>query len=819
MSELFQLDAPNARTTYATTGKRWITDRQMGVADGATLTFSGTFTQVPIQPGSLIIACGTKVSSNSLTQHNRKKGATVIVLDFISDDGQGNIKGPSVASGTIDYATGDWTLTFTTGQPPLVGDDPTADFVQLLTTPGAGRCLALLAGGVFASKSIPTRILPSEVDVSTGQQVVIKLTVSGWYKASAATTAGIRIRVMFANVEDFLETDPTVTGSIDIIADGPATTAWQQFSQTVNVPTPLNKNSWTRVIAYHNATDTTGATVYYDDFSVKPDDQGITATEWLVNPSFDFPGRITSNPSSIYRDILQGSANKKPVADSRLDLTMLETWWTECEMASRFFNGIFDQPATVFEQIAAVTPLGRASYQLRDGLFSVARDVPQSAIARDFTPRNSWAFKGTMPFIDLPQTLRVRWTNPELNYQPDERLVYDDMPGGGAYDAFSLPVNPLYETLDLSNSVTDIDQAWREGRFHLAQGRLRQPTYELTCDMENLRIQRGDLIRVSHDMLIQGLGWGRVKSVELDGSSNCLGVTLDEPSLMMNYGSAYALRIRKVTDGSASLLENVTNSAAAIAPTLSSATSAAWATARVAIAGYGAPPTVRSSAVGPAGTAMTAAVTMAAGSLAGELLIVQLGFDANPGAITPPDGWNLLVQVSDPGNTTYAALFYKLSNGAEPGTYAFDWANSVAFESGSVCVTGNAGASPIDASASLGFAAMTTAAAPYPAPRDPSLDLILVFATQNAAATLALAGATTLYAPAASGFGCWSHATPFSGGGAFTFATPIPSGDPQPQIGDLAMFGLQGSESGIYLVTKIEPGPDLSAILTFVDYV
>jgi hypothetical protein len=644
----YWLDAPNAHTTSATTGKNWITNQLMGTADGSTTTFSGTFSQLPIQPGSLILSIGTRASVTA--PNNSKKGVSTSILPFIMDDGQGNIIGPPDASGdppgatgTINYglasfsqsgAAGSWTVTFTTA--PAVGDNPTADFVQLVQTAGAGRCLAIKTasasdGAAVACKSIPAQILSSSVDNSAGIPVVTQFKISGWYKASAAIAAGIRIRVLFGNTQDFAV--GAALGSLDIIANGAATTAWQQFSETITVPVESGTTitcPWVRVVAYHNPDGVGGVTVYFDDFSVIPIDNStmaagtIVEVNWLPNPSFDFPGVVTSNPASCYRDVLQGSANKLAMPDSGVDLATLEAWWANCNANGRAFNGVMDKASTVFDSLGVIAALGRASFQVRDGLYSVVQDIAQSTIVQHFTPRNSWGFKGTMAFPNLPQALRVRWTNPALNWQPDEVIVYADNPAGGQYSAASvIPGGMLYETLDLTTSVTSITQAWKEGRYHLAQGQQRPATYELSCDIENLVCQRGDLVRVSHDVMGQGLGWGRVKSVQLDGSGNCLSVTLDETSLAMNYGSAYAMRLRRSLDGS--------------------------------------------------------------------------------------------------------SLLYNLVNPA-------------------------------------------------------------------------------------------TEAAPVSTGAVFYFATPIPAASPQPAAGDLAMFGLQGSESGEYLVTKIEPGKDLSAIITMVDY-
>ena len=157
---------------------------------------------------------------------------------------------------------------------------------------------------------------------------------------------------------------------------------------------------------------------------------------------------------------------------------------------------IVDQQQTVFDSLRAIAAIGRASFGMRDGLYSVIRDLPQAAPIQHFTPRNSWGFKSTRAFPQLPGALKVRFINPAADWQPDEQIVYDD--------GFTPANTALYEALDLTAGVTDPDQAWRDGRYDLAQARLRPETYELSVDVENLVCQRGDLVFVSHDVPAMG---------------------------------------------------------------------------------------------------------------------------------------------------------------------------------------------------------------------------------------------------------------------------------------------------------------------------
>ena len=57
---------------------------------------------------------------------------------------------------------------------------------------------------------------------------------------------------------------------------------------------------------------------------------------------------------------------------------------------------------------------------MRDGKYSVVRDVPQTVPVQQFTPRNSTGFSATKVFTDIPHALKVRFINPDANWQQDE---------------------------------------------------------------------------------------------------------------------------------------------------------------------------------------------------------------------------------------------------------------------------------------------------------------------------------------------------------------------------------------------------------------
>ncbi len=250
----------------------------------------------------------------------------------------------------------------------------------------------------------------------------------------------------------------------------------------------------------------------------------------------------TSNPAWIYRWLIRDCpANPRRVDESRIDDAGLQEWGAECDANGFSFNYTNDAVTTVFELLKIVCACGRASFNVVDGQYTVVRDVAQTVPVQIFTPRNSASFQGSRAFTDVVHALRVQFLNSEAGYAQDEVIVYDD--GFDATNATN------FEQLQIPGCA-DAEMAWKLGRYHLAVARLRPNSYSWTTDVEHLVCNRGDLILFASDVISAGLGWGRVKSISLDGSGNINQVTVDEPQTVTDGSKTYAMRFR-CQDGTA----------------------------------------------------------------------------------------------------------------------------------------------------------------------------------------------------------------------------------------------------------------------------
>jgi hypothetical protein len=244
---------------------------------------------------------------------------------------------------------------------------------------------------------------------------------------------------------------------------------------------------------------------------------------------------VTRNPAAAYLDILTGIANKRPVATSRIDLAGLGAWYTACASAGRNYDAVIDYRTTVFESLHEVAVAGRAAFGMPDGKYGVVRDILQTTPVQMFTPRNSWGFTGRRVYLDPIDGFRMPFIDETNNYQAGELLVHND--------GIDAEAATTYEVLQLPG-ITNPDALWKEGRYHLAAAKLRPEVWEFNTDVENIVCQRGDLVKIQHDVLLVGLSSGRVKDVHMNVAGTvALGATLDE-RVTMEAGRNYGIRFR-----------------------------------------------------------------------------------------------------------------------------------------------------------------------------------------------------------------------------------------------------------------------------------
>lgn len=250
--------------------------------------------------------------------------------------------------------------------------------------------------------------------------------------------------------------------------------------------------------------------------------------------------RATRNPASLFRNVLQHPGNARRVPDSQINLTALADWHEFCRSKGFMFDFVLTGQVSLDDMLRDICAAGRASPTRVDGKHTVIIDRPRSEYAQFFTPHNSWGFESTKALPVIPHGFRVNFTNAARGYQVDERIVYDD--------DYSAANATLFEALSLPG-VSDEKIVHKHARHHLAQIKLRPETYMINADWEHLVCTRGDLVKVTHDVPMWGLGSGRIKEF-IDGTH----LKFDE-DFPMDAGQSYCIRIR--LENGTSIVRNI----------------------------------------------------------------------------------------------------------------------------------------------------------------------------------------------------------------------------------------------------------------------
>ncbi|MFA5526819.1 MAG: host specificity factor TipJ family phage tail protein [Acholeplasmataceae bacterium] len=242
--------------------------------------------------------------------------------------------------------------------------------------------------------------------------------------------------------------------------------------------------------------------------------------------------QATRSPAWAYVDVLTGTASRRPLSKAKIDAAAMLAWATQTNTDEDYFDHIYDDSGTVFDRIRSISAAGRADWALRDdAIMTVVRDVPDTTPRMIISPRNSSGFRYEMSNADIPHALRVQFID-ATTWENTERIVYDD--------GYSASNATLYQTIE-AIGVTNPAQAWRLGRYHLAQMRMRPETYSFSQDIQYLRYTKGDLLQLQHDVIAVGLAAGRITGAVYDSITGKTTVSVDT-YLAMVAGTSYAIR-------------------------------------------------------------------------------------------------------------------------------------------------------------------------------------------------------------------------------------------------------------------------------------
>ena len=266
--------------------------------------------------------------------------------------------------------------------------------------------------------------------------------------------------------------------------------------------------------------------------------------------------RATNNPAALFLYVLMHPANAYRVADNitdaanYVDLDALAEWYKFCWPMTKVngvytkdttkpwltYNAVLTNISSVMDVLKDICSAGKASPNYVDGKWTVVIDKPRTNVVQHFTPHNSWGFESTKVLPRIPDAFRITIADEEKGYQANEYRVYNLGKNESTAE--------LFEEISLPG-VTNFAQAKHIAQWHMAQLALRPETYTLNVDFEYLVCNRGDVVRVTHDVPLWGNGSGRIKNCVIGSPT----ITLTE-DIYLEQGKVYNIRVRSNTGAS-----------------------------------------------------------------------------------------------------------------------------------------------------------------------------------------------------------------------------------------------------------------------------
>jgi len=412
-------------------------------------------------------------------------------------------------------------------------DGSASDFTVAIHFPQGCRKIISKGAEAGASAAAPVSIELEYKTLSAVTWISAGTTIIGSTPAKDAFTKIIKITYQASENVQVRVRRLTGTGNT-----APADVDFQWLFNSVLLNTTFSRNA-------SPAIDPVNCKIAKTAFEIKASDQLNSQIEG-INAIVTSYGKIwngttwvdgaTNNPASLFRLVLEHPANPRRITDaaSKIDLIQLQYWYDYCVSKGFTYNSIVGATRSVLEVLRDICAAGRASPAMIDGKWTVVIDEPKLNVVQHFTPHNSWGFEGTKSLPKIPDGLRVNFINEDKSYQQDETIVYAT--------ASSQSSAALLENISVPG-VTKLAQAQDHARWHMAQAKLRPEKYTLNTDIEYLVCNRGDRVKVLHDVPMWGLGSGRIKNIV--GSI----YYLDE-SIPMVANTSYTMRVRSKTGSS-----------------------------------------------------------------------------------------------------------------------------------------------------------------------------------------------------------------------------------------------------------------------------
>lgn len=259
----------------------------------------------------------------------------------------------------------------------------------------------------------------------------------------------------------------------------------------------------------------------------------FNGTDWVKG--------ATRNPAAAVLYLLTDkNANPRPVSDEIIDWDSFEEFYQYCEQEGFSCDAQFSGDATVEEFCSQICQSNLATLIVRPSRISIRLDKAGGEAVQMFTPHNASNITLTRSLEKLPTILKCKFNLEDVEYTEVERTVRRNDDGTISYDT---EIEDGEEATEISLAgVTKSEHAARVLAVRLKQLYARQRTYSWQTDIEGMVCLPGDVVLLSVDSFLYGLGEARVKRV------TPTYIEVDSEFTFVN-NKSYGVKLRKA-DGS-----------------------------------------------------------------------------------------------------------------------------------------------------------------------------------------------------------------------------------------------------------------------------
>lgn len=257
----------------------------------------------------------------------------------------------------------------------------------------------------------------------------------------------------------------------------------------------------------------------------------------------------TQNPAALYRNVLRGYSNAKPVADEIIDNDALVVWFNRCVANGRKCNAIVSgQSIEPTLQMLASTGWAAPRHSNSEG---VVEDYDTSAqpIELMLMPINSRDLGEAIVWPDEVHCIIAEYNDELDDYKLKQKYIYK-----AGYSAANAT---LFETWSLPGFTSEA-AATERATFDILQSELRASRYSFEIGMEAYKLRRGSVVGVTSDVIDRKQSFGIIEGIATLGG-NVVSITLDNlvPWSELLVGDVRGVAIQ-LADGVTTLVKTVT---------------------------------------------------------------------------------------------------------------------------------------------------------------------------------------------------------------------------------------------------------------------